>query len=570
MEEPRASLRVSSSLNHRDLPLVDELVLIAIRKSISERLVAPGVIHFPLVWPAHWWPAEIRPNVAMPQSNPPRPPGSTFIPSAAERVTGVLRRLKGRSPIPSTVSDLGLSAWRTVSTATVEVDLWQQLRPRSFSIGDLRGCADECRRSHPAVRKRSLSLHDDELGESPASSAKQKRGLLSKFCKIGKLIKKTILSTKNIAGEGISRENSSNSHSNDCSMMSRLSFRANETSLRANNTHSPQDLLHKAKSVESISVLTQGKGKHMISEVLKIGKKLTTVLHDSHRHVSPLGTLSTAADSRLSPLKVNQSLSASSLESLVATQQRYGYLRLESVRKESESTFTLELRDPKGKLAGHADVIVHVLNWSHDGASNKRLNLCISKLVARGLKNVDICGANEPYLELAFGSLWSMRTSVKNDGDCDAEWLFSSDNLKTRFSATPEDLRGNELKVAARAHNKFMAHVLIGAGTVNLGRMETLIPSKSSGNDAAALVFVVLKFHQIYLYGRKSEAREELAPLLAVDLSGAFLRYSPIRPVFEINYTQLKGRRSSLTLWAHHQSETMEWVRSLTNRAETR
>jgi hypothetical protein len=50
---------VASSVNDAQLPIINELILVAIRKGIQDKLVAPRVTKFPLVWPEFWWP-EVR------------------------------------------------------------------------------------------------------------------------------------------------------------------------------------------------------------------------------------------------------------------------------------------------------------------------------------------------------------------------------------------------------------------------------------------------------------------------------------------------------------------------------
>ena len=551
---------MNSSFNHRDLPLVNELVLIAMRKAVSEKLVAPGVTRFPLVWPAFWWPSEIRPKADKSPETVQRNDRTTSLASAAETVTSVLRRLKGRNHIIRTKAiDLGFSEWRPVTPAVADFDSWL-LRSRSLSIGDLRAYSDEGRRSHPGVRKRSRSLHDDELGESWTMLVKNRKGLLGRVERIRNLIIRSFRSAKKLASEGISRESSAHSQSSESNGVLRLHHAA--------NAHSTPDLrVTKSTSSESFTLLTRDKGKRVLSEVIKIGKKITKVLHDSHQQVSPHGSISAEGDGRQSPTKIHPSPSGSSLDHFIATQQRCGYLRLETTSKRSIADYSVELRDAKGRPAGTVDVTVCALHLSEDVGSLKKLDFCISKIAARGLRNVDIRGTNDPYLEVTFGRS-SIRTSVIHDGGRDVDWQFGNDNLSTSFSVSVEELRSQELKIVARDYNKFMSHVLIGEGRVNLKSIGAMVPSDGFRNDSEALVWVVLKAQQIIVYGRKSDAGEEQAPLLVADLSDALIRYSSKRPVFEIKYISLKDKRSTLNLWASRQSEMMEWVRSLTSRPE--
>ena len=555
---------MNSTFNHRDLPVVNELILIAIRKGIQEKLVYPGVTRFPLVWPPFWWPPEIRPKASKSPTAVSRKERTTSSATAAEVMTDAFRRLKGKSKVRTKAYDLSFSEWKPVLSAA-EVDSFL-LRTRSFSISDLRGLTDQGRFTHPAIRKRSLSLHDDELKGSSLIVVKNKKGLLWKMRKIGNIIKKSIRSSKKNTSEGISRENSSHSQSSDLNSSYKLSTRVSESILHFDESvHSSTDSSAGMKSGESLTVKKQDKSKYVLSRVLKIGKKITKALHDSHQHISPQVSMSSLADVLASPSKVSQSTSGPVPEGVVEAHQREGYLMLEATRKSSETDLTIELRDSKGKFAGAITLTLNALHWRSDGGSRQRLTLCLSKIIARGLKTVDIRGTNDPYLEVSLGQIWNMRTTVIHDGGSDVEWRFEMDNMSTRFSVTHEDLRLHELKIVARDYNKFMSHVLIGEGRFPLTNLNMMITADSTRNASDSLVYVVLKAQQLYLYGKKSESREEQAPFFVADLDGALCRHSSKRPTFEIKHLTFKGERATLTFWAGRQTEAMEWVNSLTN-----
>lgn len=118
-------------------------------------------------------------------------------------------------------------------------------------------------------------------------------------------------------------------------------------------------------------------------------------------------------------------------------------------------------------------------------AAPKR-TLRIKAISARGLKNVEMIGKNDPFCELGFAT-FKFRSSTQKAGGSKADWTFEDGDDNVCFEASEEELRARSLIVRVSDENRLLAHALIGEGGCSLEKLWSGAPG-SSADFTVALV----------------------------------------------------------------------------------
>jgi len=79
------------------------------------------------------------------------------------------------------------------------------------------------------------------------------------------------------------------------------------------------------------------------------------------------------------------------------------------------------------------------------------------------LRNVELIGRNDPFVDMSFGDAWCGRTSTIEEGGSNVEWDISeADQGALQFPVTRDQLRDQKLKISVSDENTYRSHVLIG------------------------------------------------------------------------------------------------------------
>ena len=131
---------------------------------------------------------------------------------------------------------------------------------------------------------------------------------------------------------------------------------------------------------------------------------------------------------------------------------------IENLKKSigQELDMTMELTDKGGRRSGEVTVSI-VLDHA--------LDMNISKIVCKELKNVELFGKNDPYVKLALGG-WRYQTEYQDDAG--SSCVFEGVDITC---PTTETILGSEnMEVEVYDYNDINAHALIGSGSFNLSK----------------------------------------------------------------------------------------------------
>jgi hypothetical protein len=96
----------------------------------------------------------------------------------------------------------------------------------------------------------------------------------------------------------------------------------------------------------------------------------------------------------------------------------------------------------------------------------------IKKIEASELKNVEIMGKNDPFVNLQFGELWKYTTPHQEDAGAAATWeADSTTQPKMEFQVTINDVKSIPIACEVYDHNSIRSHALIGIGSVSISSL---------------------------------------------------------------------------------------------------
>eukprot|EP01041_Mallomonas_annulata_P002120 gene2120-4143_t len=100
-----------------------------------------------------------------------------------------------------------------------------------------------------------------------------------------------------------------------------------------------------------------------------------------------------------------------------------------------------------------------------------KARLCVKRIEAKGLKNVEMLGGNnDPYAVLSIGQ-WRGRTATIEDGGSDVQWDIGAGDEKWSVDMSNAEMQSEMLRVVVTDANTMMPDKLIGEGEVSLSEV---------------------------------------------------------------------------------------------------
>ncbi|CAE7355779.1 FLS2, partial [Symbiodinium microadriaticum] len=119
----------------------------------------------------------------------------------------------------------------------------------------------------------------------------------------------------------------------------------------------------------------------------------------------------------------------------------------------------------------------------------------ICAISVKSLKNVEMFGKNDPFVNLSVGSIWSFRSTAKTDAGSEALWKYDADDTNVVFEVKGSQLLATPLCVEVYDNNMLTPDVLIGKGTTTISSSgEINIDIYSSQNKLSGTVTLLLSF----------------------------------------------------------------------------
>ena len=111
------------------------------------------------------------------------------------------------------------------------------------------------------------------------------------------------------------------------------------------------------------------------------------------------------------------------------------------------------------------------------------VEICISKIICKELKNVEFFGKNDPFVELQFDN-WNFKTKYQDNAGSEATW----DNLILSFQTSQRLLHDDSLIIRVFDYNDLIQHRFIGEGSLNIASL-----AEKSGQESEFTVNIVDK-----------------------------------------------------------------------------
>ena len=119
----------------------------------------------------------------------------------------------------------------------------------------------------------------------------------------------------------------------------------------------------------------------------------------------------------------------------------------------------------------------------------------IERISAENLTNVELCGSNDVFVKLRVGSVWSFRSSVRENSGSIASWQYDHNDPQIAFEIKGSELLSTPLSIEVYDHNRIRPDELIGTGSGILSRSgDTEVKISTANHEYSGKVVINISF----------------------------------------------------------------------------